>query len=1024
MPAPTTSHTVTLSINGTDRTSLLLRDSLYIRHSLSNLASVCDFQIKSSASYTPLGWHQASITINGQVVFGGFIVNNDASTVGAGSTRQTNWQISCQDWSILLDRIIVSEKYTQAADYNIISDLFSTYLASENFFYTDGVISVKTDIDISFDRISMRDALNQLAERCNAAWFIDPSQQFYWNKKTGFGAATFTIDTDSPNNITTFDVAYNSLRRQIDDSNIINKVTVVGGLTDSGAKQTDTFTGDGSKDTFGPLTKDVNSMWAITFTSGSTSYSTYATNIGYEPQDKLAYEGGTYVALVNLENRTVRIRTASGGVPDNATSVSVTYYYGVPVETSAEHTGSQAYYGRVFEKKVYDDTLTSIQAATDYAERTINQYAFQRETVQFDTYKHGLLPGTLMQIQCAALGLTNTRTLEGINYESNLAQTYSDNDFTLLLESGDAMAQEGYGSNAVYIIQEVQIQPKVSAQGLFMMVARVTCGDRQHTIQDAIKRATGGSLSAGNGKIQPQTQYGRVSTISNNLGEVISGRALFTDGGVSKFSWNDYGGHTGVVVGLDDSGAGAYGVVNILSGGTIRAKLGKMDGLPTVGTITPTGWGLYTDNGYFSGNVVGGTISGAVGNIGGFVIQANQMYSNGGTISTGSVINSSNPGVYMGTAGLFGYGTLGLTFAIYSDPGRSPWFSSGTINNVVYEVYESAIIRTTSDVFVDGGVQIDNSGIFGVDPTTGGARMETEADNFLFTEDGRTLAVGGVSFMLDATTGNMWAENAFLSGTVYAQSGVFTGTVYASDGSFTGTVSAAQVSGGTVTGALISGNNITASIVSGGTVSGALVSGGTVTGGLISGGTVSGSYISGGSADFVGGSVQIHPTQGINFRVSDGFSTSTTPSFVRWKNNSDRTYTYMGAYSNGAIANGSAIFAIRTATTGGDDYGAINLLSQKWVSNSVRDTTEAWLQPGWFYLNVDGVTSYTGAGNAGDLNVLPGSILINNNLLPVYNNDISLGTPNYAYTALYLSDGTDEWKITINSSGVLQTVKV
>lgn len=984
---PTNSHVVTLVINGTDRTSLLLRDSLYIRHSLSNLASVCDFQIKSSASYTPLGWHQASIAINGILVFGGFITNNDASAIGASSTRQTNWQISCQDWSILLDRMIVSEKYTQAADNEIISDLFSTYLASEDFSYEIGVTNVKNDIDISFDRISMRDALNQLADRCNAAWYISPAQILYWNKKTGLGTAAFNIDTDAPNNSSTFDVAYNSIRRQIDDSNIINKVTVVGGLTDSGAKQTDTFTGDGTTDTFGPLSKDVNSMWAITFTAGSTAYSTYATNIGYEPQDKLAYENGTYVALVNLENRTVRIRTATGGVPDNATDITVTYYYGVPVETTIEHTGSQNYYARIFEQKIFDDTLTSIQSATDYAQRTIDLYAYQRETVQFDTYQHGLMPGTLIQIQCAALSLTNTRTLEGLTYESNLAQNYADPNFNLLIESGDSLMQEGYGSNAVYIIQEVQIQPKVSGiQNQFMMVARVTCGDRQHTIQDALRLGVGKNLSAGNGKIRPQAQYGRLSNVSNNLGEVISGRALFTDGGTAKFAWNNFNGHTGVVVGLDDTDTGTYGATYILAGGTVRAKLGHLDGLADVGTITPTGWGLYTTNGYFSGNVVGGTITGAVGNIGGFVIAANQMYSNGGTIATGSVVNSSNPGVYMGTAGLFGFGTLGLTFALYTDPTKQPWFSSGTINNVVYEVYESAIIRTTADVFTDGGVQIDNSGIFGVNPLTGGVRIDMEDDSLLLTEDGRSMAAAGVSFMVDATSGNLWAENAFLAGTVYA-----------ADGSFTGTVSASQIVGGTVTGGLVSG----------GTVSGGLISGGTVTGALVTGGTVT----------VAGGSVRLDDQNGIRFDAGASYVVgAVNPHFIKW-NVGTTNYTFIGGEGSGS----DATLDFRA----GDTNSIRGLIRLNAYSASGSNYSNLDFRPGAILFLPQGTAGgYNNPVLSGLFNIFDGSVTSFVDICPGYTNSTFLGGTTEAFKALFLSDGTDEWKITINSSGSLVTTKV
>jgi hypothetical protein len=377
----------------------------------------------------------------------------------------------------------------------------------------------------------------------------------------------------------------------------------------------------------------------------------------------------------------------------------------------------------------------------------------------------------------------------------------------------------------------------------------------------------------------------------------------------------------------------------------------------------------------------------------------------------------------MGTAGLFGYGTLGLTFAIYSDPGRSPWFSSGTINNVVYEIYESAILRTTSDVFVDGGVQIDNSGIFGVDPTTGGARMETEADNFLFTEDGRTLAVGGVSFMLDATTGNMWAENAFLSGTVYAQSGVFTGTVYASDGSFTGTVNAsAGVFTGTVSASTITGGTVTGSRISGGTVSGGLVSGGTITGalvtaGTVSGGTVSGAVVTGGTVTVAGGSVRLDDQNGIRFDAGASYVVgAVNPHFIKW-NVGTTNYSFIGGEGSGTIS---------TLDFRAGDVSAITgLIRFNAYAASGSNYSNLDFRPGAILFLPQGATNgYDNPVLSGLFNIFQGSVTSFVDICPGYTNSTFLGGTTNAYKALFLSDGTDEWKITINSSGVLQTVKV
>ena len=1003
MTTPVTNHTVVLYINGVIKTSLLKADSLYIRHSLTNDVAVADFTILGD-SYTPTGWDDVTIIVDGVIVFGGFITNKSAVTVGSGSTKQTNWQVQCKDWSVLLDIVVISEKYTQQPDYLIIDDIFDTYLSTEGFTYGASVAAVKNDIDISFDKVTIRQALNQLADIAGATWYMGPDKLLYWNSNTGFGSGAFNIDTDAPNDSTTFDVAFGSIARTVDESQIVNKVTVYGGESASGTKQTDTFAANGTKFSFGPLTQSVSAMWSVTYTIGAVTDTVYATNIGYAPYGTLAADGGSYIVLVDLSTGTLKVKNDRGDVPDNGTNVVVSYYTSTPVETVVQDSASQTAYGRVFHRKIYDETITSAEAATNYAQRVLDQYATARETVTFTSYRHGLLPGALITIRCDKLGLTSPP--------------------------------------ATYMIQEVEIHPVMSRTNEFLIVARVTCGDKQHTILDVIRQASATGSSNGAG-VTPVSPYnGNLSNISGNLGEVVSGRALFTDGGTAQFSWANYGGHTGAVVGLEDINAHTYGALYILDAGTIQAKLGRMTGLPNVGTVTPTGWGLYTTNGYFKGIVAagtvtgnqisggtitgvsitgntitggtitggyitggsvvggyisGGTINGAVGNIGGFVIAANQLYSNGGTISTGSVVNSSNPGVYIGTAGLFGFGTLGLTFALYSDPAKSPWFSSGTINNVVYEVYESGIIRTNADVFASGGVQIDNSGIFGVNPTTGGVRLLTEDGGFLLTEDGRTIAASGVTFMVDATTGNLWAENAFLSGTVYATTGVFNGTVYASDGSFTGTVSAASVVGGTISGALVSG-------------------------GTVSGGTVTGAYINGGSASFAGGSINFDVTQGIDFIVADWVSIGTVPSYIRWKNNAGRTYGYIGMRYDTDTTTTS--FDLKTATSGGEDDGQINMQSQKWTSNVLTSYGAMRIYPGACSFIASGTLVFPGGSFASDqLTVYSGSVTAVN-MIPRDTNAHALGTTTNAWKALYLHDGTDEWKITINTSGVLQTVKV
>lgn len=871
--APVTNHTIVVKINNVDRSSLLLADSLYIRSSIGNGNDVAEFSLRDvSQSFAPSDWDEVTIEVNGTRIFGGYIIQRDATTIGAGSHKRGVWQCQCKDWSILLDRVIVTRQFKTTDDDTIVASLFGE-INTEGFDAVTNVTNVRQDIDISFEEITLREALNELAARAGANWHIAPDKKVYWYAPASPANAAFDIDTDSPNGSTTFNVLEGTLKKSIDSSQIVNRVRVIGAEAAVTVLQTDTFTGDGVTDKVGPLTKNPHSIFSVDYWLNGGRYIRHTSNIGYESNgDKLFADGGGHEIIANLDYRTVAIKHQNGDVPDNATDVVIKYYYTVPVDVTRNNSASQSAFGRVFEQSIYDGNLLSVAEAEAYADRLLDEYALGRESIRFDVAQHGLLPGRKINVKNTLLGL-----------------------------------------NADYLIQEVQFRAVAVSQDKFMIVVSVQCGKFVQSLIDTLKPG----YSAGAGRIPAKSSPGKLSTIATDMGELTMGRATFTDGGTAKFEWGSPGGATGAVIGLEDINNNAYGAAYIYEGGTVRAKLGRLTDLPNLGTVTPTGWGLYTTNGYFSGRVVastliggtiigntitggsinggqivGGTVTGAqvaggtvtgglltggtintnTGTIGGWRINGSHLWSIGGSISTSQVVNSSNPGIFMSTAGMFGYGTLGMTFGLWTDPARAPWFSSGTINNVVYEVYESAVIRTQSNVFANGGIQMDNSGLFGVSPIDGYGRLLLENGDRLLLEDGRGIELHGLKFALDTHTGRLFAEDAVIQGEIHAQNGRFSGEITASTitgGTITGaaligasvigqTISGSDVIGGTIVGVPIKDTGINNSqldgnMMLGGTLSAAQIVGGTVTGGVFTGGNVSGGTLN--AAIFNGGTI-------------------------------------------------------------------------------------------------------------------------------------------------------------------------
>ena len=1098
---PTTNHTITVTIDGVDRSSLLLADSLYVRSSVGNNTDVCEFALRDSAgSYEPLDWDEVTISINGTDIFGGYIIQRDVDSIGGGSAKRAVWQVQCKDWSILLDTKIVNEQYVESDDSAILADLFSTYLTSEGFDTSTSVSTVRADIDINFEQITLREALNDLAARAGANWHIAPNKDVYWYEPTAPAAAAFNIDTASPDDVTSFNALEGSIKRVIDSTQILNRIRIIGAEAASTVLQTDTFAANGTDSVFGPLTKKPNSLWHVSYVvedgGSGTTVNAYASQIGIAPGDSLLTDGGTFTIIANLENRTLKITDTNDLVPKSGTNVTVKYYYTTPIEVTRNDTESQNRFGRIFETLIYDENLTTTAEAEAYGDRLLDEYAYGRETVRFDVTEHGLLPGRLISLNAPAMAVYSTY------FEPNILL---DNNDKLLREDSDELFLESSTEAFNYLIQEVQVRGVVTGNNTFMVVASVSAGKIINTLIESLAQIPG--FSAGSGRAPARSTPGRLSNISTDLGEIVAGRAMFTDGGTARFDWGTPNSATGAVIGLEDVSGNPYGAFYIYNGGTVKAKLGRMTDMPDIGTITPTGWGLYTTNGYFSGQVVastidggtitgglvtggtvtggqitGGTISGAqinagtitgnlftggtvnvnAGTIGGWTLQNNHLWSNGGTISTGSVVNSSNPGVYLGTAGLFGFGTIGMTFGLWTDPARAPFLSSGTINNVVYEVYESAIVRTNADVFADGGIQMDNSGIFGVSPIAGAGAMLLENGDDLLLEDGRGIELYGLKFALDSVTGRLYAEEAYIQGDIFARSGSFTGTVSASQisggtvtgavfsgGSYTqgtisaGTISGAQISGGTITGSTItantiSGGTVTGARISGGTVTGGFVSGGTVSGGFITGGTVSGGFISGGtvssgivsggtvtgsrisggtvtgslvsggtvtgaSISAAGGTVTLN-NSGLQF--SDGIEDVINPARAQWVR-SGTVLSSLGAYYVTPPFN-NIVLETRVGVSGSHD-GEYRTR----VVGSAGTSQMYQFESGWDYY-IGGTAQFG----------IDSSQVVTKRVRPILTNAYDLGESTFAYRYLYLSDGTDEWRIQIDTSGNLVTTKV
>lgn len=1072
-----TNHSIAVWVDGVDKTASLKKDSLFVRLTLKHSSS-CELTF---LNYTPPERSVVNVYVNSVLVFGGYIVRRSANIQGVKNQANVLWKCECVDWNELLNTEKITVDYVNQSDSFIINNLFTTYLFGQGFDSSSGVISQSSSVNISFVDVSLPEALEQLAKQVGANWFIQADKTLNWFDRDSGTAASFQISS-TPNNVDKFGFLNNSLSYEVDSSTIINQVKIIAGVTSNGQKLTEYFTGDGTQKTFN-LTQIPNSVAYVGYNAASANYVTYGSFIGYEPQDKLISKGGSFLVVINQQQKTITIEGNTGAAPTNGSTVTVEYYQKEVVTSEFNNELSQGLFG-VYPISIEHKEFVSVDQAAELANNILDQNAYGKASLRFETTKYGLLPGQRVTIDVSELEIVRGWAYAALSPEDD-GYLYTE-DYTTLISEQYALGKD-------FLVQEVSLQPVVTAQNQFMIVCQVTCGKYLPDLIDAL--ATVRELRSSRGIESQNPIPTRLSNISADLGEVQLGRAVFTDGGTARFNWGTPNAATGVIIGLEDN-TGLEGAMYIYDQGTARVKLGKMDGLPSVGTVNPSGWGIYTENGYFTGvvaashliggtvtgslisggtvsgqQVVGGTITGGwieggtiqaadliAANINGVVINSGVIFSGvlhaadiyggtitggkviggtvqggtiigntiiGGTIATGTPpINSSNPGVMLDSTGLYGYGSAGLTFRLSSDPAIKPYFSSGTITNAIYEVTNQAVIRTGT---TNPRVQIDNSGIFAYN------------------------SAGALKFSVDSATGILSAV----------------------DGNFSGNVSASTVSGGTIVGSYISGNQFFGGTITGGTIVGSYISGNQIVGGTVTGqvvnsgvintttlntsnfnaGTITASLLSGGTVS--GGTIVGNYISGNTI-----FAGTITGSQITGNQLSGGTIT--GGYITGGTVNGAVVQAasgnvyldsvgLNMITSSGYTYG--DQRNIKWRTTTGGSilvefagswnggTAESWLQAG--YPNSKYGINHTFAyGTSGDmvsemvqypnaflwkmttapiLKLEAGTIRTYGNIIPDSSvSDQIIGNSTNGFRYIYLIDDNGSVRrVSINSSGVL-----
>lgn len=374
-----------VTINGTDRTDKVAKDSLKIENILTRKRDSCKFKIVSHAgdTYAPSLGQEVIITLNGTRVFGGIIVDREQKAL---TYNLFEWQIVCDDYTRLLDRRLIPDTYENTTVDAILADIQTNYMPT-GFTITnvDCPVTVKY---VRFNYVPVSKAIEQLAELAGYDWYVDYSKDIHFFAPTTNPAAIDIEDNNGSHE-------YESLVIRTDNSQIRNAIVVRGGEY-LGLSFTGEIEANGTDYVF-PL--------PYRFTEFRATLTGDPLTIGTDYID----DPDTKDALYNFNEKVIKFKTG-----DTPTVGSVLRYSGLPhlpvivkvksQDSIATLSASEGGDG-ISEYLIVDKSINSKQGARQRALAEIQIYASTLSEGEFRTETTGLKAGQRIRINSASRGV-------------------------------------------------------------------------------------------------------------------------------------------------------------------------------------------------------------------------------------------------------------------------------------------------------------------------------------------------------------------------------------------------------------------------------------------------------------------------------------------------------------------------------------------------------------------------------------------------------------------------------------------
>lgn len=387
--------TLTVTLDAVDITDKIKAGSLQITDQINNRTNRATFTIERGpeSAYVPPLNKELIVTRDSEVIFAGVTVECEESLIGHNAVE---YQVACSDYSHYLNRKLVTERYQNTTINAIIADLLSTYAPDFTDTKVDAPIAIAS---VAFNRITVSECLQKLAELSNYYWYVDYDQDVHFFATNG-QAAPFELTDTAGNHV------FESLSIKRDITQLRNSIIIQGGEI-PGSSRTVKYAGDGDRAEF-----DTQYKFA---TKPTVTVNGVAQTVGLDFID----DDGSFDCMWSFQQKYVRF--TAGNLPPAptapaVTNVNITGQPLFPIVVRVNDPASVETYG-VYEFQIRDENISSQDQAITRGLAELRGYAAGLNEGSFDTYQPGLRAGQTIRIANTLLGIDEQFLIQRVRYK-------------------------------------------------------------------------------------------------------------------------------------------------------------------------------------------------------------------------------------------------------------------------------------------------------------------------------------------------------------------------------------------------------------------------------------------------------------------------------------------------------------------------------------------------------------------------------------------------------------------------------